>query len=152
MQYHHKHFLHMMMPRKMDIDATIAPCLDRANSVHVKGLVTWTNTFWKFSFRSASDPVLSIRISAVVLLRSRDIWVLSLHLESSAVVPSLAMSRWSWVLGSTQTTTIGFVHLSILASNNKGTSSTIILHPFIHSFNTSKRMPVETYGASNLNA
>ncbi|GER24743.1 heavy metal transport/detoxification superfamily protein [Striga asiatica] len=38
---------------------------------------------------------------------------------------------------------MGLVHLSILASNNRGTSRTIILQPLIHSFRTSRKIPNE---------
>ena len=127
-----------------------APCLESPNSVHVKGLLTWNNTFWNCSFRSSSDPVLSITMSALLLFKSSDIWAFILFLASSSDVLSLANSRWSCVSGSTHTTIMGFVQPSILASNNKGTSRTITLNPFIHSLKTSQKIPDDIKGASSL--
>ena len=36
---------------------------------------------------------------------------------------------------------MGFVHLSILASNSKGMSKTITLYPFNHKLKISQKMP-----------
>lgn len=139
-----------MTPVSIDMQEKKAPRLESANSIHVKGMVTWTNAFWKFSSRSSSDPVLSTTMSAMVFLTSRDIWALILLLASSSDIPSLSIRRWSCVSGSTQTTMMGFVHLYSFASNSKGTSRIMMLHPSSHSFNTSKKMPREIYGASSL--
>lgn len=140
----------MITPKRIETKAIRAPFLESPNSVHVRGFFTWTNTSLKCSFRSSSDPELSITISALVLFKFRGIWALILLLASSSVVPSLAISRWSWVSGSTHTTIMGLVHLSILTSNNRGTSRTIVLQPFIHSLNTSRRIPDDMKGANNL--
>ena len=134
----------------MDARAEKAPCLESQNSVHVKGSVTWTNTFWNCSSRSSMVPELSMTMSALDLFKSRAICAFVLFLASSSLILSLAMSRWSCVSVSTQTTIMGFVHLSILASNNKGMSRTITLQPFNHNFKISQKMPEDIKGAKSL--
>lgn len=134
-------FLHRRTLKVTEVRATNTPCLERQNSVHVKGLDTSNSTFRNCSFKSSKEPVLSITMSALLLFKSSDIWEFILFLASSSLVLSLAMSRWSCVSGSTHTTIMGFVNLSILASNNNGISSTITLYPFIHSLKISQKIP-----------
>lgn len=118
-----------------------APFLDRPNSHHDRGLVTWVRTFWNCSLVSSNVPELSMTISALVRFQSSGVCALILFLACSSEIPSLAISRWSWVSGSTQTTIMGFAKWSILASNNNGMSRTITLDPLIHSFTISQKMP-----------
>ena len=134
----------------METRADKAPCLESQNSVHVKGLVTSKKTFRNSSFKSSSEPVLSMTRSAFDLFVSSGIWALILFWASSSLDRSLAMSRSSCVSGSTQTTMIGFVHLSILASNNSGISRTITFNPMIHSLKICQKIPEDIYGANSL--
>ena len=134
-------FINRTTPEVKEARMAKTPCLERKNSVHVNGLVTSTKTFWNCWFKSSNEPVLSITISALPLLTSSDIWALILFRASSSLDLSLAKSRWICVSGSTHTTIMGFVNLSILASNNKGTSRTMTLYPFIHSFKTFQNIP-----------